>query len=119
MNAPHIPRDPAQTPRRNVPLIVLGTFMALAVPATMAGVAASWNGGLIRPDQNGALIQTLQGLGLPGLVLSPIGLVLALWGANVRGAGRWAALLLWGVPLLAVLWFFSAAWLGGLAGEPF
>lgn len=109
----------APTPRRDVPLIVLGTFMALAVPAAMAGFAALWSGGVIDPDPNGDLIQTLQMLGLPGLVVSPIGLVLALWGANVRGAGRWAAFLLWGVPLLAVLWFFSAVWLGGLAGEPF
>ncbi len=73
--------------------------MALAVPAAFAGVAALWSGGVIDPDPNGALIQALQGLGLPSLVLSPIGFVLALWGANVRGAGRWAAFLLWGVPL--------------------
>lgn len=85
----------------------------------MAGVAALWSVGVLSPDKDGTLIQTLQGLGLPGLVLSPIGLVLALWGARVRGAGRWAAFLLWGVPLLALLWFFSAVWLGGLAGEPF
>ena len=98
---------------------MLGTFTALAAPAAWAGTAALWSGGVIDPDPNGALIQTLQSLAMPALVLSPVGLVLALLGARVRGVGRWAALLLWGVPLLAVLWFFSAAWLGGLAGEPF
>lgn len=119
MNATRSPDAPAQTVRRNAPLIALGAFVALGVPAASAGMAALWSGGMIEPDPNGALIQTLQSLALPGVVLSPVGLVLALWGAGLRGAGRWAALLLWGVPLLAVLWFFSAVWLGGLAGEPF
>jgi nitronate monooxygenase len=52
--------------------MVLGAFVAFVVPAASAGVAALWSGRIIDPDPNGAFIQTLQSLGLPGLILIPV-----------------------------------------------
>jgi hypothetical protein len=100
-------------------LIVLGAIMALGVPGASVIVAAFWSGGVIDPHPDGAVVQTLQSVAIPGLVLSPIGLLLVAWGAGVRSRLAWAAVLLWGLPVLAVMWFVSIAWLGGLAGEPF
>ncbi len=64
-------------------------------------------------------MERLSSLALPSLVLSPVGLVLMAHGAGVRGVARWAAVVVLGLPLLAILWFFSVAWLSGLAGQPF
>lgn len=99
--------------------MVLGAVTALGVPAASAAVAALWSSDVIDPHPNGAVVQTLQSLAIPSLVLSPIGLLLVAWGAGVRSRLAWAAVLLWGLPGLAVVWFLSVAWLGGLAGEPF
>lgn len=107
------------TARRHVRLVFLGALLALAVPIASAAVAALWSTGWIDPDPNGGIVAALQSLGFPSLALSPIGLWLAAWGARVRGALAWTAVFLWGLPLLAVVWFVSVAWLGGLAGEPF
>jgi len=79
----------AQPARRNAGLMVLGAFVAFVVPAASAGVAALWSGRIIDPDPNGAFIQTLQSLGLPGLILIPVGLVLLGWvRASVALGGR-------------------------------
>jgi hypothetical protein len=105
--------------RHNPGLIVLGGLLALGVPVAAAMVAALWTAGWIEPDDNGALVLTLQSLGWPSLAASPVGLVLAAWATGARKPLTWLAILLYGVPLLAIVWFVSIAWLGGLAGEPF
>lgn len=107
------------TARRDLLLVILGALLALGVPMASAAVAALWSTGWIDPDPNGGIVAALQSLGLPSLALSPFGLWLAAWGARVRGALAWTAVFLWGLPVLAVVWFVSVAWLGGLAGEPF
>ena len=108
----------AHAARRNVPLVVLGIVIAIAVPVASATVAALWSSGVIDPDPNGALVQTLSSLLFPSLLFSPIGLVLMASGAGLRRIWAWAAVFLLGLPLVAIVWFFSAAWLGGLAGRP-
>ena len=106
------------TPRQ-VPVVILGAVVAPGVPMASATVAALWSSGWIDPDSNGGIVAALQSVGLPSLALAPIGLCLAVWGAGVRSVLAWTASLLWGLPLLAVVWFVSIAWLGGFAGEPF
>jgi hypothetical protein len=116
MNSPHATLGHAA--RRNVLLIVLGIVIAIAVPVASATVAALWSSGVIDPDPNGALVETLSSLLFPSLLFSPIGLVLIASGAGLRRALAWAAMFLLGLPLVAVVWFVAAAWLGGLAGQP-
>jgi hypothetical protein len=112
-------RDVSPSIARSTPLIVLGAVLALAVPATSFAVAALWSNGAIEPDPNGALLQTLDAIWFPALLVSPVGLVLGLWGAGLRGVLGWTAALLCGLPLLAIASFVSVARLGGLSGAPF
>jgi hypothetical protein len=99
--------------------MILGVLLALGVPTASAAVAALWSGGWIDPDPNAGIVAALQSVGLPSLALAPVGLGLAAWGAGVRSVLAWSAVLLWGLPTLAIVWFVSVVWLGGLAGEPF
>lgn len=93
--------------------------MALAVPVASSAVAVLWSGGFIDPEPDDGIVLALQSLALPSLVMAPVGLVLVAWGAGVRSALGWTATFLWGLPVLGAIWIVSAAWLGGLAGEPF
>ncbi len=104
---------------RSAPAILLGAAVALGIPATSIAVSALWSWGAIQPDPNGALVQLLQALGLPALMLGPLGLVIGLWAAGARSIAVCTIALVYGLPVLAVIWFVSVAWLGGLAGEPF
>lgn len=112
-------RDVTRSKARSTPLIVLGAVLALGVPATSFAVAALWSSGALEPDPNGALLQTLDAIWFPALLVSPAGLVIALWGAGLRGLLGWTAALLCGLPLLAIASYVSVAWLGGLSGDPF
>lgn len=100
-------------------LIALGALLALGIPTASIVVAALWSLLWIEPDPNGPLVVSLQQLALTGLLVAVPGLIIAAWAAGTRKPLTWAAVLLWGVPLLAIAWFVGAAWLGGLAGEPF
>lgn len=104
---------------RQVPLMLLGAVLALGLPTASSAVAVLWSSGLIDLDPNAGIVPALQSLALPSLVMAPVGLVLVAWGAGVRGVLGWTATLMWGLPVLGAIWFVSAAWLGGLAGEPF
>ena len=104
---------------RSTPAILVGAVLALGIQVVSIAVAAMWSWGAIEPHPNGALMQALQAVGWPALLLSPIGLVIAVWAAGIRSILGWTAALLYGLPMLAVIWFVSVAWLGGLAGEPF
>lgn len=105
--------------QRHRPLVIVGALMGLGVPMASAAVAALWSTGWIEPDPNGGIVGTLQSVGLPSLALAPVGLCVAAWGVGVRSVLAWTVAFLWGAPLVAVVWFVSVAWLGGLAGEPF
>ena len=100
-------------------LIALGALLALGIPTVSIVVAALWSLGWIEPDPNGPLVQSLQQLAVPSLFVALPGLIIAAWAAGTRNPVTWAAVLILGVPLLAIAWFVGTAWLGGLAGEPF
>jgi hypothetical protein len=104
---------------RSTPAILVGVVLALGMPALSMAVAVMWSWGAIEPDPDGALVQALQAVGLPALLLCPFGLIITVWAAGIRSILGWTASLVYGLPLLAVIWFVSVAWLGGLAGEPF
>ncbi len=99
--------------------LIAGVVIALTIPLVDLGVAFAWDRHLIAPDPNGALIQALEDIAPWGLLLGPIGIVVAARSGGLSGGLRWAAVLLWTLPAFAILWFGAAAWLGGLAGEPF
>jgi hypothetical protein len=100
-------------------MMVFGLTLALAVPLVSGAVAALWSAGWIDPDPNRGLVPALQAIAMPSLLFSPVGLVLLARGAGVRGVLGWTAVLVVGLPALALVWFVSVASLGGLAGEPF
>jgi hypothetical protein len=64
-------------------------------------------------------VKGLEAPGLAGILLGPIGIVVAGWFAGVRTFPGWFVLIILGIPLLTILWFYAIASLGGLAGEPF
>ncbi len=99
--------------------VIGGTVIALAIPLVDLGVAVAWDRHLVDPDPNGQLIQALESIAPLGLLLGPMGIVVAARSRGVTGALRWAAVLLWTLPAFAILWLAAAIWLGGLAGEPF
>ena len=99
--------------------VVAGLVLAFGVPVLAVAVAALWSNRIIAPDPDGSLVTTVQALLMPELVLAPVGLTLVGWAMRLRGILAWLALILYGVPAFLVLWLVAAAWLGGLAGEPF
>jgi hypothetical protein len=105
--------------RRQTVGTIVGIVVALAIPVSNGVVAMLWGGGAIQLDRDGAVVQGLEAPGLAGVLLGPIGIVIAGWFAGVRGVGGWIVLMILGVPLLTMLWFYAVASLGGLAGEPF
>lgn len=104
--------------RRSASLTVLGVLLAIGVPAAAITVAALWEAGLRDFHRNDPLVGTLSSLLFPGLVISPIGLLLAGAGMRVHGLWRWAAHLAVGLPLVVIVWLIAAVWLGGLTGQP-
>ena len=99
--------------------VVAGLVLAFGVPLLAVAVAALWSNRIIAPDPDGPLVTTVQSLLLPAVLLAPIGLIAAGWALRLRGVFAWLALILYGIPAFLVVWFVAAAWLGGLAGEPF
>lgn len=98
---------------------IAGAVIALAIPLSNGLAAILWGNGLIQLEPEGWLVKILQAPGLAGILLGPIGLVIAAWFAGVRSVLSWLSVLIVGLPLLAMLWFYAIASLGGLAGEPF
>lgn len=106
-------------PSRRTGGVLSGLVLATLVPASTIVTAALWDNGIIDLDPDGALVSAVQALQVWGLLLGPIGLVVVGYALRLRGILAWLGLMLWGIPVLAVAWFVGAAWLGGLAGEPF
>jgi hypothetical protein len=98
---------------------VVGVVLALAIPISNGVVAVLWSSGVLQLDPEGALVKGLEAPGLAGLLLGPIGIVVAGWFAGVRTFTGWFVLIVLGIPLVTIFWFYAIASLGGLAGEPF
>ncbi|MEO8207689.1 MAG: hypothetical protein ABI598_01545 [Chloroflexota bacterium] len=105
-------------PSRNRTGIVLGIVIALAVPVASLLVASLWQAGILALEPNGAFVQALQAAALWEIALGPIGIVIIGRAARFTGA-EWFLWAILEVPSLLIIWFISAAFLGGLAGEPF
>jgi len=103
----------------NWPVALGGLALATVIPFVQLVVAVLWGNGIVSLEPNGSFVQLIQATGPFGLVLGPIGVVVLGLGARVRGALPWASFLIVGMPVLAIAWFLSVAYLGGLAGEPF
>jgi hypothetical protein len=93
--------------------------IALAIPVSNGVVALLWGGGVLQLDPEGPFVKGLEAPGLGGILLGPIGIVIAGWFAGIRGFSAWFVLIILGIPLLTIAWFYAIASLGGLAGEPF
>jgi hypothetical protein len=108
-----------QDPTRRTGGLVAGLMIATGIPASTIVIAALWHNRIIELDPAGALVHLVQTVQLPALILAPVGIVVVGWALRLRGLLPWLGLVLWGIPVLAVAWFVGAAWIGGLAGEPF
>ncbi len=107
-------------PRRPwLSMIALGTLVAIGAPAAQILVAWLWDQGVISPEPNGFFVQTLQFGSTLEWLLAPLGIYLIGIGYRLAAPVRWIVLFALSLPVIAVLWFIGAAWLGGLAGEPF
>ena len=105
--------------RPRLRLIALGTLVAIGAPAAQILVAWLWDRGVISPEPNGLFVQTLQSGFVLEWLLAPLGIYLIGVGYRLVTPVRWIVLFALCSPVIAVLWFIGAAWLGGLAGEPF
>jgi hypothetical protein len=99
--------------------VIVGVAIALAIPASNGVVAWLWGGGLLQLDPDGPLVHALEAPGLAGILLGPIGIVVAGWSGRVRSPATWFVLIILLIPTVTVVWFYAIASLGGLAGEPF
>jgi hypothetical protein len=97
----------------------LGALLAWSIPAVSIVGATLWDTGLLSLDPDGPVVGFLQAAAFPALLVAPVGLIVIAWSVGVRSALAWAAWLVVTVPVTAVAWFIGAAYLGGLAGEPF
>jgi hypothetical protein len=98
---------------------IVGIVLAFAIPVSNGVVAVLWSSGAIQLDPEGAFVKGLEAPGFGGILLGPIGIVVAGWFAGVRTVIGWFALIILGIPLVTIFWFHAVASLGGLAGEPF
>jgi hypothetical protein len=105
--------------RRRPSLVVAGVGLAIAAPASQILAAFLWDRGAISPDRNGPLVRALQLGSFLELLVAPAGVVLIGIGTRLSRPRQWILLTIVALPVLLVLWFVGAAWLGGLAGEPF
>jgi hypothetical protein len=98
--------------------LLVGVLIAVVVPLSTLIVASLWDRGILDLEPNGPFVQTLQAVSFYGIVLGPVGIVVAGRSARISGYA-WISLFIVAVPMLFALWFVSVAYLGGLAGEPF
>lgn len=99
--------------------VAIGLAIACVVPLCAILVAFLWDRGAIRLDPDGALVGAIEAALPPALVLIPVGLLVTGLALRLRSPLAWLALFVSGLPIVAAIWFVGAAWIGGLAGEPF
>jgi hypothetical protein len=98
----------------------IGAFIALVVPTSYLVLARLVEVGIAPSDQVHTLVHSLDKILFPwGVLLGPIGVVVAGRSAGIRGALGWLVLMIVVVPALAFLWFSSVLAFGAAIGEPF
>jgi hypothetical protein len=98
----------------------LGAFIALVVPASCLVLARLLELGIVSRDQVHPLVPLLDTILFPwGVVLGPIGVVVAGTSAGIRGGFGWLVLMIVAVPPLASLWLAGVFAYSGATGRPF
>ncbi len=97
----------------------IGAFIALVVPISYWVLALLVENGIAPYDQVRPQLDVLGFISLSEILLAPIGIVIAGRSAGVRGAIAWIALIIVGIPVLALVWLLSVATLSGALGNPF
>jgi hypothetical protein len=115
--------EPANVPAMTVESwrgLGIGAFIALVVPASYLVLARLLEVGIVSRDQVDPLVPLLDGILLPwGVLLGPIGVVVAGRSAGIRGAFGWIILIVLTVPALASLWLAGVFAYSGATGRPF
>ena len=98
----------------------VGAFIALVVPTFYLVLARLLEVGIVSRDQVHPLVPLLDTILLPwGVLLGPIGAVVAGRSAGIRGVFGWLVLMIVAVPALASLWLASVFAYSGATGRPF
>ncbi|HEY5276079.1 MAG TPA: hypothetical protein VIK38_06020 [Coriobacteriia bacterium] len=97
----------------------VGAFIALVVPISFLVLARLAEAGITPSDQMHTLVPLLDTILFSGVLLGPIGIVVAGRSVGIRGALGWLVLMIVTVPALAYLWFISALLYSGATGRPF
>jgi hypothetical protein len=98
----------------------IGAFIALVVPTVYVVLARLLEVGIVSRDQVHPLVPLLDVILFPwGVLLGPIGVVVAGRSAGIRGVFGWFVLMFVAVPALASLWLFSVLVYSGATGRPF
>ncbi len=106
---------------RSLQTLGLGVLIAVAMPLAYLVLSFLIGSGLVAAP-TGTVNDALKSLGLNatvGFVLAALGLSMIGRGAGIRNVWAWTALAVIGLPLIAVVWFFGYATLGGATGSPF
>jgi len=100
--------------------VAAGAFIALVVPISYLALALLVKTGIVPSAQMQTLVHSLDWILFPwGVLLGPIGIVVAGSSAGVRGGCAWLVLIILAVPALASLWLYGALELGAATGNPF
>jgi hypothetical protein len=94
----------------------VGAFIALVVPTSFLLLARLAEAGIASSHQMQAPLLTA--ILFSGVLLGPIGIVIAGRSAGIRGALGWLVLIILTVPALACLWFISLPVFRGATGRP-
>jgi hypothetical protein len=98
----------------------IGAFIALVVPISYLVLARLVEAGIVSSDQVQTLVHPLDSILFPwGVLLGPIGVVVAGRSAGIRGAFGWFVLMVVAVPVLTSLWLGSVMAFGSATGNPF
>ncbi len=97
----------------------VGAFIALVLPISYAVLGRLLEVGIVPRNQVHPFLPLLDSILFPyGVLLGPIGVVVAGRSAGVRGAAGWLVLMIVTVPALACLWIFSILLYSGATGRP-
>jgi hypothetical protein len=98
----------------------VGAFIGLVVPTVYMVLARLLEVGIVSRDQVHPLVPILDGILFPwGVLLGPIGVVVAGRSAGIRGGFGWLVLMIVAVPPLASLWLAGVFAYSGATGRPF